>query len=184
MLWIDAIAQQGLSALYIARLFDVLGDVQQRKEWMNRYDEIKSVVNRYYWDKEDQFYYDVHQHSLQFMKVKTPASYWPMWPRCLKTSKLMPLVEHVADDRWFGGAVPWTTVSRDDSDFNPHGGYWRGSMWLPTGYMGIKALQKYNYLDLAHKNATQMVDHMLATYREYTPHTIWECYSPTEANRR
>jgi hypothetical protein len=46
--------------------------------------------------------------------------------------------------------------------------------------MGIKSIQKYGYFELAHQNALAIIDHMSKTYQQYTPHTIWECYSPTE----
>ncbi len=37
-------------------------------------------------------------------------------------------------------SIPLPSLSRSDPDFWPTGGYWRGSPWLPTSYMAIKAL--------------------------------------------
>ena len=37
-------------------------------------------------------------------------------------------------------SLPLPSLSRSDPDFWPTGGYWRGSPWLPTSYMAIKAL--------------------------------------------
>jgi hypothetical protein len=53
-------------------------------------------------------------------------------------------------------------------------------MWLPTTYMTVKALDQYGRSDLARDVARKVVEHMYKTYVEYEPHTIWECYSPTE----
>jgi glycogen debranching enzyme len=75
--------------------------------------------------------------------------------------------------------VPFPTVSRDDHSFKELGKYWRGSMWLPTAYMAIKAIEKYDYQSLAAHLAEQVVFHQLKTYQQYTPHTIWEAYAPT-----
>lgn len=180
MLWIDAIGQQGLSALYIARLMKSQENEEGYKKWMLKYETLKALVNQYYWDAEDGFYYDIDRRDLSFMKVKTPASYWPMLAEMCSAEQAKKMAQHLEDEQWFGGALPWTTVSRDDADFDPLGGYWRGSVWLPTAYMGIKALEKYEYFDLARKNALQIIDHMLETYQQYSPHTIWECYNPNE----
>ena len=81
-------------------------------------------------------------------------------------------------------SIPLPSLSRSDSDFWPTGGYWRGSPWLPTSYMTIKALDERaargDYA-LARRLARETVFGMLETYRTIEPHTIWECYSPTEA---
>ncbi len=77
--------------------------------------------------------------------------------------------------------IPLPSLSRSDSDFWPTGGYWRGSVWMPTTYMTIKALDARRNYALARKLARQTVFGMFETYRKVVPHTIWECYSPTEA---
>ena len=53
-------------------------------------------------------------------------------------------------------------------------------MWLSTAYATLKGLVNYNLFDEAHKLAQKILEHMYCTYKEYAPHTIWECYSPTE----
>ena len=44
----------------------------------------------------------------------------------------------------------------------------------------MRALVKYGRFDLAAELAERTVTHMAATYRDFSPATIWECYSPTE----
>ena len=77
--------------------------------------------------------------------------------------------------------IPLPSLSRSDPDFWPSGGYWRGSVWMPTTYMTIKALDARGEYALARKLARQTVLGMFETYCKVAPHTIWECYSPTEA---
>ncbi len=76
--------------------------------------------------------------------------------------------------------IPLPSLSRNDPDFWPTGGYWRGSAWLPTTYMVVKALDGRGDYALARSLARDTILAMLATFREVEPHTIWECYSPTE----
>ena len=54
-------------------------------------------------------------------------------------------------------------------------------MWLPTAYMGCKALESCGRFDLAGECAENIVAHQYKTWKEYTPHTVWECYSPEKA---
>jgi hypothetical protein len=58
------------------------------------------------------------------------------------------------------------------------GGYWRGALWLPTAYASLKGLSTYGYFEKAHVAARRILDHMVGTYLDYEPHTIWECYAP------
>ena len=76
---------------------------------------------------------------------------------------------------------PLPSLVPTDPDFWPTGGYWRGSVWLPTAYMAIKAIDGCGDTALARNLARALLRHMDATYRDFEPHTIWECYSPTEA---
>ena len=45
--------------------------------------------------------------------------------------------------------------------------------------MTLRGLENYGYHKEAHKLGHKLFLHMLKTYREYEPHTIWECYCPT-----
>ena len=85
-----------------------------------------------------------------------------------------PLVEDTA------AHCPLPSLARNDPDFRPDGAYWRGSVWLPTAYMAVKAADGVGDYSLASHLARELVGHMAATYRDFEPHTIWECYSPAE----
>jgi len=179
-LWVDAIAQQGLSALLISRMAERVGEAAIAEEWKGQYEEIKRKVNTYYWDENDGIYYDISTDGKQFLKVKTPASYWPMLAEMCSPEQARKMVKHIADPETFGGERPWATVARDDEAFaEPDGDYWRGGIWLPTAYMATKALEKYGFHAEADEAAEKLLSHMLRTYKAVTPHTIWECYSPT-----
>ena len=76
----------------------------------------------------------------------------------------------------------WFSLARDDADFNAATGeYWRGSVWVPTAYMTVKGLENYGYFTLARDTARKVVEHMYLTFRDYAPHTIWECYNPSKS---
>ena len=179
LLWIDAISQQALAAKYICELCKVAGNKEDEIKFKKRYCDLNDIINRCYWDKEDGFYYDIRKNSGDFVKVITPASYWVLLAEVANKKQAHSMKKMVKNCQKLGGLVPWTTVARDDEEFNSiTGNYWKGSVWLPTAYMGIKSLEKYGFFDLANDNAYQIVSHMLKTYEAVTPHTIWECYNP------
>ena len=196
MLWVDAISQQALSALYISRLAKVVGDGATAREFENKWKELRRIVNKYYWDDSDGCYYDIvpapsgetasvadvqaSPSAWRTTGILTPASFWPMLAEIPSKAQARRMTEFALRPDKLGGEVPWVTVSRDDPDFDANDGlYWRGSMWLPTAYMGIKALEKYGFQEAADTTAEKVLSWMLRTYCDYEPHTIWECYSPT-----
>ena len=196
MLWVDAISQQALSALYISRLAKVAGDGATAREFEKKWKEQRRIVNKYYWDDSDGCYYDIvpapsgetasvadvqaSPSAWRTTGILTPASFWPMLAEIPSKAQARRMTEFALRPDKLGGEVPWVTVSRDDPDFDANDGwYWRGSMWLPTAYMGIKALEKYGFQEAADTTAEKVLSWMLRTYCDYEPHTIWECYSPT-----
>lgn len=181
MLWIDAICQQALSAKRIAELFAIVGDTQNQLEWECIYNQKKDLVNSYYWDDEDGFYYDIDQESHEFYKVMTPASYWALVADIAPDDRARAMVAHISNERTLGGNPPLISLSKSDGDFESNGKYWRGALWLPTAYAALKGIERYGYYEQAHEAAKKILNHMLKTYMEYEPHTIWECYSPEAA---
>ena len=179
MLWLDAICQQALAAKKIAELFALVGDKEQEQSWTEKYLEKKATVNALYWDDEDKFYYDIDVADHHFYKVPTIASYWTLTSGIATKERALELVKKVRDAEFFGGEVPLISLARKDADFNPAGNYWRGSLWLPTAYAALKGMAEYGFYQEAHVAAHGILKQMLATYLQYEPHTIWECYSPS-----
>ncbi|MBP3359609.1 MAG: hypothetical protein J6N52_02045 [Clostridia bacterium] len=180
MLWIDAVCQQALSAKMISRLFDIVNDKELSQLWAEKYSQKKEIINRFYWDEEDKFYYDIDCKTNDFYKVMTIASYWTLTAGVASKEQAEALAKHVLNPNTFGGKVPLVSLSRSDNDFNRSGKYWRGSLWLPTAYAALKGLKEYGLFDIAHSAAESVLKHMCNTFYQYEPHTIWECYSPEE----
>ncbi len=178
LLWIDAICQQALSAKMLAKAFALIGDTENERLWQKAFADKQATVNRLYWDEEDQFYYDVDRSDLRFCKVMTIASYWALTAGIANKEQAAAMATRLKKEENFGGTVPLVSLARNDGDFSPTGKYWRGSLWLPTAYATLKGLAEYEMYEDAHDAASAIFDYMLKTYREYEPHTIWECYAP------
>lgn len=178
MLWIDAVCQQALVAKAIARLYSILGDKKLEDAWNKKHSEKAAIINRYYWDSADKFYYDIDCNTHGFYKVKTVASFWTLISETAPKDRADILIKYISDPETFGGAVPFVSLARNDADYSDNGNYWRGSLWLPTAYAALKGMAVYGYFDDARNAAVKVVEHMYKTYCGYDPHTLWECYKP------
>lgn len=180
LLWLDALAQQGMSADYIGRLFSLIGHVAEAAEWKERAERKAELLRTLYWDPEDRMFYDRSLSKGTFCKVPTIASFWPLAAGAATREQAEAMAEKLEDPDYFGGERPLTSLARKDPDFAGDGGkYWRGSVWIPTAYMTLSGLRRYGMHDLARKTASKLLRHLWKTYHDYEPHTIWECYSPS-----
>ena len=180
ILWVDLLAQQALSALYISRLAKITGDTETQMHYEAEYQRKKAILNEYYYDPQDGVYYDIYDTGLDPCRVLTPASYWPVLAECASPEQLDRQIEFTMKPERLGGEFPLNSVSRDSRFYSPDGSYWRGGIWLPTSYMTIKSLERYGKLELASDLARRIIDLQWRTYRDVEPHTIWECYSPSK----
>ena len=180
MLWIDAICQQALSAKMIAELFKIVDDAENEKIWLERYNEKKNLVNKYYWDGEDKFYYDINCKTEEFYKIMTIASYWTLTAQIASDEQAKAIAKQLFNNKTLHAKAPFLSLSKGDNDYKPQGQYWRGGVWLPTAYATVKGMENYNMLREAHVLALELLEHMYKTYVEFEPHTIWEAYSPEE----
>jgi hypothetical protein len=182
ILWVDLIAQQALSAYYLSLIADIFKDSHLEREYYKYYLLIKDIINEYYWDDQDNIYFDLNRwNPKKFIKVITPASFWAMLAEIPSDVQAEKMITHLLDPLSLGGYLHFPSVARKDKDFDPKGQYWRGGVWAPMVYMGIKALEKYDKFKLARDVSESFVEVMFDTYKKYTPHTIWEAYSPVES---
>ncbi|HRJ70714.1 MAG TPA: trehalase family glycosidase [Terrimicrobiaceae bacterium] len=186
---IDALAQQGLSARCISRLAAEINNGSLAAEYRQHFESIRDRVNRCYWDELDGIYYDLLPDGKTPSRVKTPASFWPLLAGMATPRQAARMAEHVKNPECLGGEVPWCTVERSSPGFDAStGGYWRGAVWLPTAYLGIRALSENGHGELADQTAEAVLAHMARTFACFHPQTIWECYHPVRpepsVNRR
>lgn len=180
ILWHDALAQQGLAARCMADIADLLGDAPEAAAHRAEHTRIRTLLDELYWDSGDGIYHDVLAADPSVkVRIKTPAAYWPLLADLCSPAQAAHLADHARDPLGFGGPVPWPSVSRDDPDYHATGFYWRGGVWLPLAYMATKALERQGHAPLADELATRLVRHQAATFADHSPHTIWECYSPS-----
>lgn len=176
--WLDILAQQALSALYISRLAEQIEEPEIAAEFRREYDVKAALLNERYFDETDGCYYDLHAATQDPCRVLTPASFWPLLAEVAPAGRVARQIETLRDPAKLGGEMPIPSVARDNRNYRPDGCYWRGGVWLPTSYMTIKALEKYGEFELAAELAERTVAGMADVYRNCEQHTIHEAYAP------
>lgn len=180
ILWVDALGQQALAALYIRKLAAEVGNKEVEKRFCREYKQLRKLLNRYYWDKQDACYYDIFEKDHTLTHILTPASFWPVLAQVPSRSNARKMAAFALAPERLGGERPWKSVSSSDPAYVADGGqYWRGGIWLPTAYMGIKALEVSGMQDMADKASAALLREMFTVYRDFDLHTIWECYDPS-----
>ena len=180
--WLDAVAQQCLSAQCIYLLAQAIGNETLAAEWKSTWETYKTSINEYYYHKELGKFWDVIPRTLTSPQVaRTPASFWTL----VSEAALAEFAEKTVSDMvtnpgFFGDAAPFPSLVLGDLDSDMNGRGWRGGVYAPIAYMGIRGLDKYGYTQDAARLARNMVEHMYRTWVDFEPHTIWEAYSPTE----
>lgn len=176
--WVDAPAQQALSARCIAEIGAIAGDRAAMEHFEREYAEKTALLAKYF-DPGTGCFLDRYRDGSGFCRVLTPASFWVLAAHCATKEQAESQIRSLLDPRKLGGDFPFASVAHDDPDFRPEGAYWRGGIWLPVAYMSVKACEEYGRFELAAELAKRLVEMMERTFREFSPHTIWECYSPT-----
>ncbi len=175
--FIDMSAQMALDARLLARMAELLGHEEDRREFQNEHAELGRTINQRCWSDKHAFYFDLG-FGQQVERFHIGA-YWCLLAGIVPEENVETFCRHLVDPAKFGRPVPVPSLAADDPDYAPDGGYWRGSSWAPTTYMVLKGLQQVNRMDLAEKLALSYVQAVYDLLLETD--TFWENIAPERA---
>jgi hypothetical protein len=190
--WVDMSSQQALAALCISKLAGILNETVTEDLFNGKYIELKGLINKYCWNPDEQFYFDITTAG-KLSPVKHVGALWTMLAEIPEDERVNDLIKHLTNEYefWRPNLIP--TLSFDDPQYDKNGHYWRGSVWAPTNYMTIKGLEKFGYYELANQISVNLLSNLSNVYFNFTPdetkiafedryddgyQSLWECYSP------
>lgn len=172
---IDISAEMVLFARQLSEIASILGKHDAQEQFTHDADALSQIINREMWDPSRRFYFDL---TLQGPRapVKTVAAYWTLIAKVASPDQAGALVNELDNHATFGrmNAVP--TLAADEPGYDPAGGYWRGSVWIPTETMVVRGLENYGYRDRARQLALSHLDLVAQVFKNTG--TIWENYAP------
>ena len=136
-------------------------------------EEVTEAVNRYLWNEEDGFYYDVN-FRMEQSHIKTAAAFWALVSGVADEAKQERLCAWLDDEATFCRLHRVPVLAADEPGYDPEGGYWRGSVWAPMNAMVARGLERCGRFNQAAAIAKNHVE-ILARVYEKTG-TIWENY--------
>lgn len=181
--WIDACAQQYLSARILTMIAKKLGREDETAELKKEAEFLKKVINSTMWDEKQAFYFD-RKRDGSLGSVKTVGAYWTLLAGIVPDERKERFIEHLDDPAEFKRPNRVPTLSADDPHYQPDGGYWLGSVWAPTNYMVLKGLERAGgerNEKLAYEIATDYLKNVVRTFNETG--TLYENYSPESGGR-
>jgi len=156
---------------YLAKIAEETGYTEEAELWASKRRELIRLINKYLWDDEDHFYYDLNSEG-EFVKVKTAASFTTLFAGVARKEQAEELIKHLTNPEEFWTPFPVATVSRDEPTFSKD--MWRGPVWINYNYLTIEGLERYGYHDIARELAAKTLDWMAYWYEKTG--VIWEYY--------
>lgn len=182
---VDLACQQALSAGCMSKMFELQGKKDKATFYAEEKRRINALINQYHWSDRTGFYYDFFGRDKASLKVKlinskTAAAFWTLLCDAADESRVGSLVDHMFCPKEFYGHTPFASLSRDDLNYDPTGGYWLGSSWHPTNYVAVRGLYEKGYKEQTREVTLKILDVMYAVAQNDAYGGIWECYSPEE----
>lgn len=175
MSWIDISLQQVLAAKLLVNMAEILGRDAEVIRLRKEIESLTALINKDMWNPQTSFYYDRFEDG-SLSEVKSIASYWALIAGVVPPEKVKSFVAHLENPGEFARQHRVATLSADHPDFNPDGGYWRGSIWAPTNYMVLRGLTKYGLDSLACEIAMNHLQQVAQVYS--STGTLFENYAP------
>lgn len=159
----------------------VLGLKEEAKLFKENYKKRTALINKYMWDPETKFYYNINKndHSFTFkkkndLKRKEIIAFLALWAGVANQVQARELVKHLTDPKefWRNYGVP--SLSADDSYYVPIG-YWNGPVWTQWQYLIFRGLTDYGYKEEAKELVKKVLTNI--NYQLRTNHWFWEFYS-------
>lgn len=144
---------------YLAKIYGVLGEEENRAYFEGVHERVKEQINTLLWDEEDGLYYD-RTFDGKLTKVASPASFLPMFAGICPQERAERMVKVLLDETRFWTAMPIPSMPKDSPYFDID--MWRGCAWLNIDYFLILGLRKYGFTDVAEElrhRALEAVNH-------------------------
>jgi len=175
--WVEMSAQMVIMYNNLAVMADEIGDKEKAEKFRADGEAIAKRINKWCWNEEDGFYYDVNGKGDHYKKM-TMGGFWPLLAGIAPKDRAEKLVAHLKNPKKFWRKMVFPTLAADEKEYVPEGFYWRGGVWAPTNVMVIKGLELNGYEDFAAQATERYLDGMHKVFNNQRKKTVWEVYAP------
>ncbi len=166
---IDFNAQMALAFNYMNILATYVNNRTLTFKYAKAYYNLKSLINKHFWDAEDKMYYDLNS-QYKFVRVKTLASYWTLLAKISNNAQANGMIAYLKDPNYFYSPNPFPTLAMNEELYSPQGMGFRGGVYPVFTYMVIQGLKLYEKHEFARESALKHIyaifDTWLATSKK------------------
>lgn len=174
MSWIDVTLQEIYAGKVLMKIATILGRQKEVEEVRKEVSDLTLFVNSKMWDPRNAIYVDRFKDG-SLSRVKTIGAFWALLANVVPENKLIPFLAHLSDKKEFDRPHRIPSLSADDPDYDPEGGYWRGAVWAMTNYSVLRGLTMVGTDSLAHEIAMNHLNNVTRIFND--TNIIWENYS-------
>ena len=149
--------------LYLGKMAALLNESEIVQYCRGKWAVLAGRVNSLLWNEEDGIYYDLGPDGAH-VRVKTVASFVPMFAGIVPENRINRLAEHLEDPNEFNRPFPVSSVSGDEPSFCDD--MWRGPVWTNYNYIIIEGLRRYGLDDIAQHITDRTIDQIAHWYNE------------------
>ena len=177
----DLNAMLVMEAKSLAEMAKLLGLPAESNSWQKDAAKRSELINRYMWDRESSFYYNVNKKDQTFtfktrddLKIKEIIGFLPLWAGIADSSVAKSLVRILTDTSEFWRPFGVPSLTARDPYYCPIG-YWNGPVWVQWNYLVANGLRRYGYDSIAGQITEKVIDNMIMHLK--SDHVFWEFYS-------
>ncbi|HEX6880299.1 MAG TPA: trehalase family glycosidase [Terriglobales bacterium] len=151
----------------IAKIATLLGKTQEAKQWTERAEKRKELMNRYFWDASRGMFFDYNFMTKQRSTYDYITTFYPLWAGLATPQQAKAVIANMKVFERKGGLMmsPYETGVQWDA---PYG-------WAPTQYVAIEGIRRYGAKAEADHAAREWVSTVTLNFRREG--TIHEKYN-------
>jgi hypothetical protein len=135
----------------------LLGDINAATKHAKKAAILETKIEKYFWNEEDGYYYDINTKTHQQIKVKTQFTFLVMFMKNARKDRIKRLVtEHLTNPKEFWVNYPIPSVALSEPTFTRNT-MWRGPVWPNMNWLICLGLEQHGYRDIAKEIAIKTV---------------------------
>lgn len=171
---VDFNAFAAAEAAALGDIAEALGNDDDARTWRAEHARRAEAIEGRLWCEDDGIYYDRRPDG-EFVRVKTCASFAPLFAGVASAERARRLAEHLSDGAQFWPLFPVPSVALDEATYSDD--MWRGPAWLNYSFLLLHGLRRYGFDQLADELRERCLEQVSKWYgREGT---LFEFYDPT-----
>lgn len=175
MSWIDATLQEIFAGKLLIEMAVILNRKEDVAEIKKEISDLSIYVNSKMWDSKKAMYFDRFKDGT-LSNVKTIGTYWALLADVVPQKEMPRFLAHLSDTNEFNRPHRIPSLSADNPNYVPDGGYWLGAVWAMTNYSVLRGLTKVGADSLAYEIAVNHLNNVTKIFNKTG--IIWENYSP------